>query len=354
MTLYSRWVLRLLLLTLATHTPKAMAEAPHDGRVAYWPFAGDASDFSPGGHHGAVFGPLLITDRHGVPNHAYQFDGINDYIDVPSSPRLKPQLPITVSAWIRLDTDVDPWVLFTNEYVPNRYTGVWLNISGTSQTPPLTLGASFGDGGSPGPASRRSKLGTTTFVPGVWYHVAAVLRGATDMDLYVNGVDDGGVYAGTGGPMVYVSGPMTFGRKGGNTGGTNYFYDGAIDDVYFYDRALTADEIMSVYLTGVVLDAGPDASRSGSPGWRATPNPARSGQTIQFEGDVDGAARASIRDINGRLVRKLEAALGAERSRTRFLWDGRDGHGLPVPPGLYFAASDGSRKGPSARVMVIR
>ena len=49
-----------------------------NGCVAYYDFRGDARDVV-GGYDGTVNGATLTTDRFGVANSAYSFDG-NDYI----------------------------------------------------------------------------------------------------------------------------------------------------------------------------------------------------------------------------------------------------------------------------------
>ena len=51
------------------------------GLVAWYPFDGNASDMSGNGNHGTVHGASLGTDRHGVANRAYSFDGVDDWID---------------------------------------------------------------------------------------------------------------------------------------------------------------------------------------------------------------------------------------------------------------------------------
>jgi hypothetical protein len=49
----------------------------------------------------------------------------------------------------------------------------------------------------------RQKAGTTSLTAGVWYALGASVRAATDMSLYVNGIDDGGTYTGSGGAVGY-------------------------------------------------------------------------------------------------------------------------------------------------------
>ena len=51
------------------------------GLVAYYPFNGNANDESGNGNDGIVNGSTLTSDRNGDDNAAYEFDGLNGYID---------------------------------------------------------------------------------------------------------------------------------------------------------------------------------------------------------------------------------------------------------------------------------
>jgi hypothetical protein len=71
---------------------------PTNGLVGWWPFNGNANDESGNGNYGTVNGATLTTDRNGKSNSAYRFDGINDYLIGNSS-----QLPTserTISLWL--------------------------------------------------------------------------------------------------------------------------------------------------------------------------------------------------------------------------------------------------------------
>src|ERR1039458_7332306 len=52
-----------------------------NGLVAYYPFNGNASDAF-GTNNGTVYGATLTTNRFGIPNAAYYFNGTNNYIDI--------------------------------------------------------------------------------------------------------------------------------------------------------------------------------------------------------------------------------------------------------------------------------
>lgn len=50
------------------------------GVVLYYPFNGNARDMSGIQINGQVIGATLTTDRFGISNSAYYFDGLDDYI----------------------------------------------------------------------------------------------------------------------------------------------------------------------------------------------------------------------------------------------------------------------------------
>jgi len=53
---------------------------PTNGLVGWWGFNGNAQDGSGNGNHGTVNGATLTTDRFGNQNGAYNFDGVDDFI----------------------------------------------------------------------------------------------------------------------------------------------------------------------------------------------------------------------------------------------------------------------------------
>ncbi|MDT8301133.1 MAG: LamG-like jellyroll fold domain-containing protein [Sedimentisphaerales bacterium] len=140
-----------------------------------------------------------------------------------------------------------------------RTSAAWINVNKTSASI-ITWGPS-GEGTKwvmrthNGPASLRlecgrgNTYGTTDLVDGEWHHVAAVLEddGSPDVSeikLYVDGkldpIDPGGT------PRLMNTssgGEFRIGYDLNNTGRT---FDGMIDDVRIYDRALSADDIQAL------------------------------------------------------------------------------------------------------------
>ena len=72
---------------------------PTNGLVGWWPFNGNANDESGNGNNGTVNGATLTTDRFGVLNKAYSFDGVDDYVNVNNSSTLNPS-QLSINCWI--------------------------------------------------------------------------------------------------------------------------------------------------------------------------------------------------------------------------------------------------------------
>jgi len=78
--------------------------------------------------------------------------------------------------------------------------------------------------------------------PGTWVHLTATWDGST-MILYTNGVQQ--VSQGAGGTMATTSDPLAIAKKNGSGVAGDYF-NGKLDDVRIYNRALSSSEIAAI------------------------------------------------------------------------------------------------------------
>jgi len=194
--------------------------------VGWWRFNGDVLDSSGNEHHGVlVDGPQWVDGVHG---EALEFDA-GQHVAVPGY----------------------EGILGSHA----RTTCAWINVGKTSASiitwGPAGSGTKWVMRTHNGPASLRIECGqsyiygTTDLVDGQWHHVAAVLEddGSPDVEeikLYVDGVVDE-IGAANPRPVNTASGvECRIAYDLNNTGRT---YQGLIDDVRIYDRALSADEI---------------------------------------------------------------------------------------------------------------
>jgi len=74
--------------------------ASFNGLVAYYPFNGDADDYSGNNYHGSVAGASLTSDRFNKSNRAYDFDGIDDRILISDNKDFKMTDQLTISFWV--------------------------------------------------------------------------------------------------------------------------------------------------------------------------------------------------------------------------------------------------------------
>jgi len=202
--------------------------------VAYYPFNGNANDESGNGNNGTVEGATLTTDRFGNPDSAYSFDGVDDRTIVSDSNTLDITDAITITAWIKPVTVSGKYVVAKRDDSPPGGNVYDLDIF------PGKVRALFHyDGG--GSATKQAE-GTTNINVNEWQHIAVTCDGTT-ITVYYNGQPDG-----TGSfdnEKIHISGGRL--EIGMYSGGWVYF-DGSIDEVRIYNRALSGSEVEALYL----------------------------------------------------------------------------------------------------------
>lgn len=223
-----------------------------DSLIAVYKFEGNALDSTSNHNDGIVHGATLTTDRFGNPNGAYNFNGASDYIElIPGNSKFKPTtFPISVCAWIKYNGPSNGQLqkgvscVFVNDLKENEYYGVWLTFSLNGQ-----ISINYGTGGASGPSYRRTKNGITNISDNKWHFIAGIIRGTVDMDLYVDCKNDGGVYSGIGGSLTYSNNYGSVAKSDLCSTGCDpfYYYKGVIDEIRFYHRELTQDDIYRLY-----------------------------------------------------------------------------------------------------------
>jgi hypothetical protein len=168
-----------------------------------------------------------------------KFNGTSSYVDCGNRPELNLADQITLSAWVN-SSDGAPG---TSEVIiakDNRTTPQYsLRIQGGSGSKVW-----FGISGV-------QLSGTTSLKPNTWYHVAATYDGAM-MKLYVNGVLDG-TLAKTG---VMIDGGAKV-RIGARDATSPLYFNGWLDDVRIYARALNNEQIQNLQAPAIAAASAP-------------------------------------------------------------------------------------------------
>ena len=222
------------LLGLLTMCSLALAIDVNDP-IAYWKFDegnGTTAYDSAGSHNGSITGATWTTE--GRINSALHFDASGDYVSIGV---LELGNQWTFAAWVKSDVDI-------GFFSPRRD-----NILLTSNKCQIYLGTNiFGHVGSL--RFVLSKCGTlysnkNFWDANEWYYITCTWNGLTQA-IYVNGVLDN------------YQNPMCLGGSGwwfatyvgGEWTEPSISFDGVIDDVRIYDKALSAGEVWQIYGEG--------------------------------------------------------------------------------------------------------
>jgi hypothetical protein len=205
-----------------------------DGLVAYYPLDGNANDASGNGKDGVNNGATPTPDRFGNARGAMLFDG-TAIIDLQSSRSLiGVQNAFSISAWFNASG-----TSFSSIYRHRAdYRDVALHWS---------LGGAYNLTWEVGAGQGSEHDVTVGPVPGgVWIHCVGTYDGSIQ-NLYTNGVLAASAsWTGT------VDWDQSFHGEGiggeSYTSDASYRFSGSIDDVRFYSRALTPQEVQQLYL----------------------------------------------------------------------------------------------------------
>ena len=222
--------------------------------VAHWPLDADANDATGNGHDGAVDGSSVTfgsPGANGTTGTSATFSG-SGHIDIPWSEALNPgiQAPdgsgsFTLALWARPTTVGGA----------HRSPFTSREDNGASVNGPIIYVDPSGQwqywAGNNGPSGAWNPISAGAAVADAWVHVAIVYDAdSVTRRMYLDGVE---VINQAGGVSANLVRDTHIG--GGADDGNSFTWAGEIDDVGFWDNALTPEEIQNVMNNGV--DSGP-------------------------------------------------------------------------------------------------
>jgi len=226
----------------------------NDGLVAWYPFNGNASDESGNGNNGTLHNDIqATTDRHGNPGQAFQFDGVDDYISVPSSASLNPENQLTISFWGKVDVapeKITPVInkggIYISGHKQREYT-LWLS-------PSNILHVSLA-----GDEQELQRLESSIQNYSEWFFFTFVVDKINhSIKIYINGVlnsETEDSYS----TFNNNNEELWFGQCAESL--TEYsWFNGILDEVRIYNRALSESEIVSLYAPAGQSDLTPGLS----------------------------------------------------------------------------------------------
>ncbi len=218
-----------------------------EGLLGYWKLdemVGTVADDSAGLNDGTLTGPIWAV---GQVNGALEFDGSNDKVDLGTDTSLdlgQAGKSFTIAAWVKPETTSGYRAFVAKDsYTTNGRRNYWFgkNID--------NLGIYFG-ANNPTGSGMPYYFWTTDdgLTLNAWNHVVVVWdRTANEVILYINNVRKSWRSDSSGAPYdipVATGTHTTIGMSGDIS---LYPFDGSLDEVRIYNRALSASEINSLY-----------------------------------------------------------------------------------------------------------
>ncbi len=233
-----------LLLGVSSQVARAQScVAPPDNMVAWYPGDDNANDITPFQndgtlHGGATFAPGEVKD-------AFSLNGSTAYVSAPNAPQIN---------FGTGNFSIDAWIKTSN---PNNVADQTFVDKRIENTPPVSfVGYAFFlfNGNLSFQMQDIAFFSATNVADGLFHHVAATIvrNSKTGLNLYVDGLPAAGSPFDT----TTVSGSLDntadllIGKNLPNTVGNPGFFDGLIDELELFNRALSADEVASIFNAG--------------------------------------------------------------------------------------------------------
>ena len=207
-----------------------------NGLLGMWTFCGDANDYGSLSNNGTVYGPLTGEGKFGQENTSYDFDGTDDYISL-NSP------------FFNGDTSVSSFTFYTLIKIDNYERsnvfwkeGYWRSIGLETMERRFVF-----RGSQPSPQSYFSISSTSDYQINTWYNIVITFNNGI-LKMYINGelnISETIDYN-TLNWSYLAQGNSTSSNHIGNglpnSGPRNHF-NGKIDDLMYWNRVLSEEEI---------------------------------------------------------------------------------------------------------------
>lgn len=214
--------------------------------VGYWPLNGDATDASTNRNDGTLVGDVSpAPNRYGVGSAAMRFPGETDaYIDAGDSEELQITGAMSISAWVFLNgsNDTSGSIVTKQGDEGNAAWDLGIEIGPDG----VTHVATFAVAGGPLDLARVSD--TQPFPTDRWVHVTGVYRPYESVEIYFDGMLQAEGFTDVPGEQFSDDGfPVRIGSG----------WDGLMDEVRIYERAITQVDIWQTMRAEVGLSSGP-------------------------------------------------------------------------------------------------
>jgi hypothetical protein len=226
--------LMMAVMVIAGYSQVALAQNLDEGLVAYYPFNGNANDESGKVNHGTVFSAEITDDRNGVSSSAYKVSK-GKYIELPPIDDISGDKSRTISIWLKNTNSYRAKPFVYGTLSPGKAFGiVYDNRAGVNK---WEFWAHYPDH-KIGTVDKEWRLHTITYHNGtITYYIDGLLKkGETNWFGAQPRLN-------TSKTKIYIGSGISFDPDWS-------YFDGSVDDVHIYNRALSATDVLALYEKG--------------------------------------------------------------------------------------------------------
>ena len=219
-----------------------------DGLVAYYPFNGNAKDATANGNDGVINGGVaLVPDRFGSKNAAQELDGQTGFVNIPKLSSFA-YSDVTYSLWVYVNqlppiagSGSNPDAFHTTTIIGRESSGSPIEgalaiVTEDGVTKTNSLWYYTGADAVLGPPLLEKR----------WFHLVSTVSKENEVKIYVDGKIVGSkILASTGAGAIDFN--LGFSAAPRLAWSPRYHFNGILDDVRIYNRALSDLEVAALY-----------------------------------------------------------------------------------------------------------
>jgi len=250
--------------TTSTTINAAVCAAPPAGMIAWWPAEGNGKDvMGPTAEDGALVNGLGFAP--GKVGQAFNFDGVDDYVEVPDSAGVDLTRAISIDAWVKPNVSADQIIVskYDTAQVPEKVSYL-LSLTSSGKVSWNVYG---------GTDFRGVETDDGAVATGTFTHIAATFDPSNQaMKIYVNGVATAATLRGGSASISAINNtdvPLRLGvARSGSINNFTGFFSGLLDEVELFNTAISASDVAAIYdasLAGKCVTPEIDLQGSGNP-----------------------------------------------------------------------------------------
>ena len=197
------------------------------------------NDDSQNNNDGILVNGVVTDAAAGIRGNSMSFNGTNQFITIPYASNLNVTNAFTVEAWVkRTGAQTNQWAQIVNRNADNGFnlqhdsTNTKFEFAVRTNTNRYYINATPAGG----------------IQDNTWYHVVGVYDGS-NMILYVNGIEL--TRRAQSGTVIQSNKPLYIGKRSDNSATNDRYFKGNIDEVKYWNKALTLNEVRDSYLLTV-------------------------------------------------------------------------------------------------------